>query len=160
MEPSLASPRVLYQPKTSHDHPGELFPRVEKIDALEFLARVITQIPEPRRQLLFYYGHYANVVRGRRKMSQPEEQTSHPHGDGDPQEDGPTLSPARKQALRRRWADLIRGVFELDPLVCPCGGSFRIVAFITQPFVIRKILDHLDARSRQRAPPGSSTRLP
>jgi hypothetical protein len=49
---------------TSHHDPASSFPQLEK-STLEFLARVITQIPEPRRHLLFYYGHYANVVRGR-----------------------------------------------------------------------------------------------
>ena len=143
---------VLYEPKPAHDHPTELFPRLEKIDALEFLARVITQIPEPRRHLLFYYGHYANVVRGRHKISQPAEQTASPNNE--PHQGETTLSPARKQALRRRWADLIRRVFELDPLLCPCGGSFRVVAFITEPRIVRKILDHLHANAnRERAPP-------
>lgn len=106
MQWSPGSPHVLYAPKNSHDDPRELFPRLEKIDALEFLARVITQIPEPRRHLLFYYGHYSNVLRGRRKISQPSEQQA--VSSQERQEDEPTLSPARKQALRRRWADLIR----------------------------------------------------
>lgn len=110
------SPHVLYAPKSSHDDPMELFPRLLKIDALEFLARVITQVPEPKRHLLFYYGHYSNVARGRRhKAQQPEQDIS---SRVERQDNEPTLSPARKQALRRRWADLIRRVFELDPLVC------------------------------------------
>jgi hypothetical protein len=158
MQWSPGSSHVLYEPKPSHDHSTELFPRLEKIDALEFLARVITQIPEPRRHLLFYYGHYANVVRGRHKSSQPAEQTPPPNNEQ--QEDEATLSTARKrkQALRRRWADLIRRVFELelDPLLCPCGGSFRVVAFITEPRIVRKILDHLSANANhERAPPTS-----
>ena len=152
-----ASAHVLYAPKTSHDDPSQLFPQLEKIDALEFLARVITQIPEPRRHLLFYYGHYANVVRGRRKISQLSDQVvSSPN---QRQEDEPTLSPARKQALRRRWADLIRRVFELDPLLCPCGGQLRVIAFITEPRVIRKILEHLKNKSNgNRVPPHHATK--
>jgi hypothetical protein len=67
MQWTPGSPHVFYAPKSSHDKLTELFPPLEKIDALEFLARLITQIPEPRRHLLFYYGHYANVVRGRRQ---------------------------------------------------------------------------------------------
>jgi len=147
-----ASPHVLYTPKTSHDDSSQLFPGLEKIDALEFLARVITQIPEPKRHLLFYYGHYANVVRGRRQRSRASEP-----GDiskSQTQEHGTAPSPASKQALRRRWADLIRRVFELDPLLCPCGGTLRVVAFITEPRVIRKILDHLNLKANGgRAPP-------
>lgn len=152
---SPGSPHVLYAPKTSHDDPSELFPRLEKIDALEFLARVITQIPQPKRHLLFYYGHYANVVRARRQSSLSDEQTDNTRADT--HQDEPTLSPARKQALRRRWADLIRRVFELDPLRCPCGGTFRVVSFITQPRVVRKILDHLNKNPNPgRAPPTPS----
>ena len=63
-----------------------------------------------------------------------------------------------KQALRRRWADLIRRVFELDPLLCPCGGTLRLVAFITEPRIIRKILEHLNNKANgRRAPPLSPT---
>ena len=47
----------------------------------------------------------------------------------------------------------------MDPLACPrCGEEMRIVAFITEPKVIDRILDHLRhtraSRRRQRAPPG------
>ena len=52
---------------------------------------------------------------------------------------------------------MIRRVYEIDPLVCPeCGGEMRVVAFITDPPVIKKILDHLQERARAgRAPPPS-----
>jgi len=44
---------------------------------------------------------------------------------------------------------------EIDPLVCPrCRGVMRVVSFITQPRLIRRILDHLAGCSAQnRAPP-------
>ncbi len=56
---------------------------------------------------------------------------------------------------RRRWAELLRQIFEVDPLRCPqCGGGMRIVAFITQRAVIDRILDHLRrARESARGPP-------
>jgi RNA polymerase sigma-70 factor (ECF subfamily) len=128
-------------------------------DPLEFLARVIVQIPEPKRHLLFYCGHYANVVRGRRrKIAQASQQSVSSRNER--QEDQPTVSPARKQALRRRWADLIRRVLELDPLLCPCGGTLRVVAFITEPRAITKILEHLKNKAHAgRAPPLPPTGL-
>jgi len=157
MQWTHGSSNVFYTPKPSHDAPSELFPPLEKIDALEFLARVITQIPDPRRHLLFYYGHYANVVRGRRQSSQKKERSDATQADS--HKDEPTSSPARKQELRRRWADLIRRVFELDPLLCPCGGTLRVVSFITEPRVIRKILEHLNHKADGgRAPPLAPTR--
>ncbi len=42
---------------------------------------------------------------------------------------------------RRRWAELLRRIFEVAPLRCPrCGHDMRIVAFITQHRVIDRIL--------------------
>jgi hypothetical protein len=118
---------VFYVADGSHDDPEDSSREGQRIDRLEFLARVITQIPEPRRHLLFYYGHYAHRVRGKRLKNQTQSQAP-----GKPVEE-PTLGPARKAALRRRWAHLIRRVFEVDPLVCRCGGELRVVAFITEP---------------------------
>jgi hypothetical protein len=51
-----------------------------------------------------------------------------------------------------------RRIFEVDPLACPrCGQEMRIVAFITEPKTIDRILDHLrrtaPSRPRPRAPP-------
>jgi hypothetical protein len=38
---------------------------------------------------------------------------------------------------------LIRLVYEADPLKCPeCGGTMRIISFIEQEDVIRRILVH------------------
>jgi hypothetical protein len=56
--------------------------------------------------------------------------------------------------LRRRWANLVRRVYETDPLVCPrCGAEMRVVGFITQPAVIKHILDHIRRRERVSRPP-------
>jgi hypothetical protein len=71
------------------------------------------------------------------------------------------VQPALQEA-RRRWAELLRRIFELDPLCCPrCGEAMRIVAVITEPAVIDRILDHLRRTAtparRSRAPPGRRT---
>ena len=52
--------------------------------------------------------------------------------------------PGGKQA-RKRWAALIKQVYEADPLACPkCGSEMRIIAFIErrQTEVVEKILRH------------------
>ncbi len=57
--------------------------------------------------------------------------------------DPPQASP-QLAALLRRWASLIRRVYQVDPLLCPrCRSLMRVVSFITQPGLIRRILDHL-----------------
>jgi len=45
-------------------------------------------------------------------------------------------------------------VFKIDIEVCPkCGARLRVIAAITAPDVIRKILDHVH---QQQAPPRQS----
>ncbi len=45
---------------------------------------------------------------------------------------------------RSTWARLIAQVYEVDPLVCPrCSAPMRILAVITEPEEVRKILRHL-----------------
>jgi hypothetical protein len=40
------------------------------------------------------------------------------------------------------WASLLRRVYDLDALRCPCGGRIRILSVIEDPAVIRRILGH------------------
>jgi len=50
---------------------------------------------------------------------------------------------------------LIRKVYETDPLTCPnCQGEMRIISFIDQPEVIKKILQHLGLWEESHTPPG------
>jgi hypothetical protein len=51
------------------------------------------------------------------------------------------------RARRRRWAELLRRVFRVEVEVCPrCGGESRILGFVTEPAVVRRILAHLERR--------------
>jgi len=65
-----------------------------------------------------------------------------------------------RKAARRRWARLIKKVYEVDPLICPnrrawkCGGKMSVIAFIEDATTIRKILEHIGEYSPpERAPP-------
>ena len=50
---------------------------------------------------------------------------------------------------RRRWTELLRLIYEVDPLVCPaCGGEMRVIALTQEPAVIDKILRHLRDQGR------------
>ena len=127
----------------------------------EFLARVVMHIPEPRRHVIRYYGAYSSVVRARRRR-EATVTAGAPRGEASavPVPDAPTDPELR--ASRRRWAALIRRIFEVDPLVCPrCGGPMRIIAFITEPKVIHRILIHLATRATaERSPPSLPQRHP
>ncbi len=49
------------------------------------------------------------------------------------------------------WAERLKRVFKIDIELCPrCGGKLRVIAAITQPDAIQKILDHVH---QQQAPP-------
>ncbi len=66
--------------------------------------------------------------------------------------------PVPLHEAHRRRAELLRRIFEVEPLEYPrcCCQTMRIVAFITAPRAIDGILDHLrrtaTARRRSRAP--------
>ena len=50
----------------------------------------------------------------------------------------------RRHRQRLSWAQLLARVFLIDVLHCPhCGGRRRIVSFLTDPKVVRRILTHL-----------------
>jgi hypothetical protein len=89
-----------------------------------------------------YYGYYSNVAGGKRKKV----------GDDDkiPCILEPELS---DRDFRRNWARLIKKIYEVDPLVCPkCSGAMRVIAFIENPDVIKKILSHLGLWNVKRKP--------
>ena len=106
---------------------------VERIDEMEFLARVVTQLPEPRKLSIRYYGYYAAVVRGKRRRATAEAEASMPAAENDVAgnveveargEVGGVHSvvasepdTTERKQLRKRWAALIRRVYEVDPLL-------------------------------------------
>ena len=108
-------------------------------------------IPNKGQVLQRYYGWYANRTRGIRRRTATHGQASAAAVEVEP------VPPSLQQA-RRRWAELLRRIFEVDPLRCSrCGHEMRIVAFITQPRVIDRMLTHLRRIAteprRSRAPP-------
>ena len=68
---------------------------------------------------------------------------------------------AWKRTRRQAWARLLARIYEVDPLVCPrCGEELKVVALITDPRVIDRILAHRKARGltspfASRAPPAA-----
>jgi hypothetical protein len=67
----------------------------------------------------------------------------------------PVPEPPRRFPAHYLWAVLIARIYEVFPLVCPlCGGSMRILAFITDGVQIRRILEHIgvDAQAPPIAP--------
>ena len=115
-----------------------------------------SHIPDRGTQLVHYYGAYSNAHRGiaRRRevfVGIPQEDESY---------DSPRPDSAWPAAARRKsWARRISRVYEVDPLPCRCGEPMRIVGFITQAPIIRKILNHIGRRFDPLRLPGRSPPL-
>ena len=110
-----------------------------------FLQRLCALVPRPRIPLVTYHGVLAPAATWRAEVvPTPPEQVREPHPHAAP----PPQSPARIRKSPRRpwhpWAELMRRVYRVEVLRCPwCHGQRRLLAFLTNPDVIRKILDWL-----------------
>lgn len=139
-----SSGQVVYRRKRDRG-----FGATKTFDALDFLARMMMHIPEPRRHSVFYYGWYSSVVRSRRRKLVAEDPPGTDSA-GVTEEEPPDSSERRR--LRRLWASMLRRIFEVDPLACRfCGSEMRVISFILDPKVVRKILDHVG--KKERGPP-------
>jgi hypothetical protein len=111
---------------------GKEAEEVERMDYLEFIARVTSHIPDKDQVMVRYYGLYANAHRGKVRKA--------------------GLSPfvlrmAEEEENRipsQGWAEMIRKVYEVDPMRCPkCGGTMKVIAFLTDFLVVDRIINHL-----------------
>jgi hypothetical protein len=113
-------------------------------EPLEFIGRLTALIPLPRKNLLNYHGVLAPraawrsraVADGRVPCDDQAAQTRHATTQ--------SSTPARSPVQRSAWATLMQRAFAIDVLACPrCGDRLKLIACITQPRVIRRILQHL-----------------
>jgi hypothetical protein len=105
---------------------------VERMDYLEFIARVTSHIPDKGQVTVRYYGLYANAHRGKSRKASL----------------GPSPLRILEEELRpvpaKGWAEMIRKVYEVDPMLCPqCGGAMKVIAFLTDYSVVDRIINHL-----------------
>ena len=115
---------------------------LETMDYLEFIARVVSHIPDRGQVMVRYYGLYANAHRGKvRKASRV------PVALGMIEEEVPPVP-------SKCWAEMIRKVYEVDPLLCPhCGGQMKVIAFLTEYAVVDRIIRHLELTFAAEKPP-------
>ena len=100
--------------------------------ALDFLAEVTQHIPDKGEHLVRYYGWYSHRQRGIRKRTRQVGQVESDKLTID-RSALDTQTSATGGALSA-WARLIKRVYEVDPLECPCcGGQMKIVSFIERP---------------------------
>ena len=166
LRPPLSDERLTFDDQGAEmryrrKRPSPLGKLTETLDPLKLLARVLVHVAEPRLHGARYYGHYSCVARGRRSRADQERQgQGQTAGDGVASEEDADASSAERRRLRRQWAQMLRRIFEVDPLTCTnCGGQMKVITFITDPPVVRKILSHLGSRTGSaagRGPPDAA----
>jgi hypothetical protein len=115
----------------------------------EFIAAITQHIPEKSFQMVRYYGWYSNKSRGIRNKQGIERSSHEPVAEPDKGIEIRDVSDHQPPRIpSKSWRKCIKKVYEADPLTCPrCGGQMKIISFITDPQVIRHILEHLAAGS-------------
>jgi len=132
-----------YPDKAKVTYKSKYGKEVAEFSCLEWIAALVSHIPDKGGQTLRYYGHYSNATRGRLKKEkgQPEYYII--------EDDNPG-------GLNRSWARLIQKIYEIDPLICTrCGKKMKIIAFIEDYKIVKKILDYVGIYEfeRKRPPP-------
>jgi hypothetical protein len=129
----------------------------------ELIEKLIPLIPRPRCHLVRYHGILGPAAKDRAKVvptppapPAPDTAAADKAGTGESREIDLSKIP---RVSRLPWALLLKRVFLTDALKCPkCKGRMKILAAITKPEAIRKILDHLGIASE--APRRTSARPP
>ena len=129
----------------------------QAVSSFEFLDRLADLVPPPRMHRHRYHGVFAPNHKLRRAVTalaignigKRHEAVTGGHSAGGRATGGccdanPHQKPRSHDTSRIAWAKLMARVGEEFPLQCPsCGGDIRLIAFITEPGAIRKILTHL-----------------
>jgi len=128
---------------------------------LEFLDHLAALIPPPRKHRHRYHGVLAPHAPLRPAVTAyagwPMDAPA-----GPPQAAAPppaATKPAGFSPARYLWAVLIARIYEILPLLCPvCGGEMRLIAAVTEPEPVRRILRHVGEPTTP--PPVSPARSP
>ena len=123
----------------------------------KFLARLCALVPPPGFHQTRYYGVFANRHHLRPRIIPPSVVPAPgqqlPLGLAGAASDGPgeTAEAADSRPRRLGWANLLARVFAVDVTICrACGGRMRVVAVVTDPDDIARILR--GARAPPRPP--------
>jgi hypothetical protein len=109
-----------------------------------------THLPKKGAKQVIYYGAYSQAWRGREHRQGILQKALTEENSASSIEDHSSCYRRRRQL----WAVLLKKVWDVDALKCPkCGGKMKVISFIEQPSVIRRILKHLDLWEDPRPPP-------
>ena len=159
--------KVIY--RTGKIQKGENRKNFVIYDAEEFIAAITQHIPKKNFQMTRNYGFYSNKSRGMRAKA---ETLSGTKGDTETRPNEVEVMDVSKYQPKKvpslTWRDCIKKIWKSDPLICPeCQSEMRILSFIDNPVVIKKILKYLDlwdeardSRTEQARDPPHSPGIP
>ena len=143
--------------------------KVRRYSSLDFIAQVTLHVPPRGKHLVRRYGLYSSRGRGTWKHHIALRSRAPTNWYGRNATAEPALSDVPKDrasggalcrqvdALSRRkaWARLLAKVHAIDVLACPrCGSRMSVIAVITDPAQIRRIIDCLERHGRGPPPLG------
>ena len=131
------------------------------LDPLSLLCRLAASVPPPKLHTVRYSGVLAPASKLRSRIVPMPVAT--PANDTAPS----CAHVARSGGSHYRpWAELLKRTFEVDVLQCPrCKGPMQLVAMVTDPPSIKRMLRHLGestdppARQEARGPPYWKSRV-
>lgn len=140
---------------------GFLKGKIRHYSSLDFIAQVTLHIPPRGKHLVRRYGLYSSRGRGTWK-SHASLLSRAPAGwygrkaAADPTpSDTPNDHEVDALCRRRVWARLLAKVHAIDVLACPrCGSRMSVIAVITDPVQVRRIIDYLERHGRGPPPLG------
>jgi len=109
IRPLLSLKRLSFSEKegqVNYQYAKEM-PEKERMDYMEFIARVTSHIPDKGQVMVRYYGLYSNAHRGKKRKK--ESDTTHL----------PFIEEETQYVPSKGWAEMIKKVYEVDPLICP-----------------------------------------
>ena len=118
---------------------------------LDFLSKLAALVPRPRHNLVRYHGVFAPNAKIR-KLVVPKNNkrlAKKIEDKGDDKKHKMAAEAVTRDELIAplTWAQRLKRVFNIDITLCPlCGGTMRVIADITDPDIIQKILDHIEAQ--------------
>jgi hypothetical protein len=150
---------------------------------VQFMARLAALVPPPRSPLIRFHGVFAPHSSWRSSVvpsatATRAESDTHTHGIDHvdsatepsnaeaanalvrataPRSDPP--EPDRRRApWRLDWATLLKRVYDVDALACPCGGRLKFIAVVTEEETAKTMLESMGLPSAP--PPIARARAP
>jgi hypothetical protein len=108
------------------------------------LRRLSALMPGPYLNTIRYHGVFANRSRFREKLPPPRPTKREVVEAPRPQAPPDAGTPFELRPRRLGWAQLLRRVLDIDALTCAkCASAMTVIAFLSDPKVVTRILDHL-----------------